>query len=66
MYRTMMLNSGGLVSFYVGGDMTDGYKRKCLLLLANYFFTSFVGSSCSRVHERYAILIHTYIDKELT
>jgi hypothetical protein len=40
MYRTMLLNSDGLVSFYVGGDMTDGYKRKCLLLLANYFFTS--------------------------
>ena len=27
------------VSFYQGGDKADGYKRICLLSLANLYFT---------------------------
>jgi len=39
MYKNILLISNGPVSSYLGGDKADGYKRKCLLPLANLFFT---------------------------
>jgi hypothetical protein len=38
MYKNILLISDGPVAFYLGGDKADGYKRKCLLPLANLFF----------------------------
>jgi len=39
MYKNILLNCDGPVSCYLGGDKADGYKRRCLLPLANLFFT---------------------------
>jgi len=42
-----LLISDGSVSFCLGVDKADGYKRKCLLPQANLFFTPIYSSSPS-------------------
>jgi len=38
-YTNILLISDGPVSFYQGVNKDDGYKRFCLLPLANLYFT---------------------------
>ena len=39
MYTNVLLNPDGPVSFHLGGDKINGYKRICLLPVANLYFT---------------------------
>jgi len=47
MYKNIQVISDGPVSCYLGDDKADGYKRKCLLPLANLFFTPVYSSGPS-------------------
>ena len=46
-YTNILLISDGPVSFYLGGDKADSYKRKCLLPQANLFFISVYSTAPS-------------------